>query len=443
MTRQKVKNTNPPPEENSFSESKPEAEKKPATSGLGFLVEASKVLNSSLDYEVTLKSLSHVAVPGLADWCTIDIVEENGKMHCLGAAHTDPIREPLVQELSRRYWTEFAAPNHVATRVLKTGKSEARYEYAESAQSAQIYKPEHRELLRRLGVNSVMVVPLIARQQTIGVMMLVAARPGHYFVPADLEIAEELAHRAALAIDNARLYREAQEAIKAREEFLSVAAHELKTPITGLKGYVQLLTRQLNKTGTLDPQRAKQALSMINQQSDKIIHLLAQLLDISRIESGRLVLETRPTELRRLIDEAVAVAQMNTAKHRLEVEAPAEIVALVDPMRFEQVIVNLLDNAIKYSPEGGQIRLEMTLPDLDTIHLTITDQGLGIPPEHRPHIFDRFYQAHQRNYLSGMGLGLYITRQIIELHGGSIEAEFPEEGGTRFIIRLPRGLSIL
>jgi signal transduction histidine kinase len=233
---------------------------------------------------------------------------------------------------------------------------------------------------------------------------------------------------------------EAQTAIENRDVFLSVAAHELKTPLTGLQGYTQLLMRQLTKTGTLDPQRVQQALNALNRQSDKLARLITQLLDITRFDAGKLKLELRPTNLKQLVEQVVVSAQTNAAKHKLVIEALPDIEVRLDPVRFEQVVANLLDNAIKYSPQGGLVKIDVNLLDNAMFCLSVTDQGIGIPLERRDQIFERFYQAHEQNYLSGMGLGLYITRQIVELHGGQIEVEFPPEGGTRFIVKLPRGL---
>ncbi len=227
------------------------------------------------------------------------------------------------------------------------------------------------------------------------------------------------------------------EAVQARDEFLSVAAHELKTPITSLRGFSQTLLRHLDKRGTIDPAVMRRALTVIDQQSVKLTTLVSQLLDLSRLEAGRLTLEREVTDIARLTGDVIATIQRTTNTHTLQLHAPPHLNAFIDPIRIEQVLVNLLDNAVKYSPEGGAIIAELTMPDAQTLCLSVTDHGLGIAPEKRQHIFERFYQAHQDGYRGGMGLGLYISRQIIELHNGQISAEFPPEGGTRIIVRLP------
>ena len=234
---------------------------------------------------------------------------------------------------------------------------------------------------------------------------------------------------------------EAEAAVRSRDEFLSVEAHELRTPVTSLRGFAQTLTRQADHTGSLAPERMLHALSHIDVQSRKLTNLVNQLLDISRIEAGRLTLERTPTNLYKLVRDVIDQAQANTQKHSITLHSKSHVQANVDPLRIEQVITNLVDNAIKYSPDGT-IAVTITQEDSDLIQITVTDQGIGIPLERRERLFERFYQAHTDGYAnsSGMGLGLYISRQIVELHGGTIEAEFPAEGGTRFVINLPIGL---
>ena len=244
-----------------------------------------------------------------------------------------------------------------------------------------------------------------------------------------------------MAVDNARLYREAQEAIRARDEFLSVAAHELKTPITSMRLSAQSLLRRLDKEGILDPQRVRQAMHLMDQQSDKLSRLIAQLLDIARIEAGRLTITREVTDLTRLVETVAATAQTRSTQHTLIVDTVPSVKGAVDPLRLEQVLINLIDNAFKYSPAGGRIEIGLSLPSPDLVRLTVRDWGTGIPPEKRAQIFNRFYQGDASHHAGGMGLGLYISRQIVELHGGQIEAEFPPDGGTCFVVSLPTGLA--
>ena len=243
---------------------------------------------------------------------------------------------------------------------------------------------------------------------------------------------------ATLVVENARLYRDAQAALRVRDEFLSVAAHELKTPVTAVRGYAQLLLRQGAQGDVPEPARLRQALQVMDRQSDRLARLVGHLLDVSRLEAGRLVLEPQLTDVARLVEEVAGDARARTTTHTFRVAAPGPVLAMVDPLRLEQVLTNLVDNAIKYSPRGGPIDLELSTPDPNTLHLAVRDHGVGIPAESRPRIFERFYQVDPvRQHSSGMGLGLYITRQIVELHGGRIEVQAPPDGGTRVLVRLP------
>ena len=249
--------------------------------------------------------------------------------------------------------------------------------------------------------------------------------------------------KADLSADNERLRAEIAERRRAealRDEFLSIAAHELKTPLTSLRGFAQLLMRQLDRDEGLDPVRLRQGLSAIDQQSAKLARLVNQLLDVSRIDAGRLDLDRKVADVVGVVEDVVATARVNTFRHEFTVRAPSGALALVDPLRLEQVVRNLVDNAIRYSPDGGPITIEVEKSrEAGVVTIAVSDRGLGIPPEHQGRIFDRFHQAHPERGMGGMGLGLYISRQIVELHGGRIEAEYPEQGGTRMVVTLPIG----
>jgi signal transduction histidine kinase len=244
---------------------------------------------------------------------------------------------------------------------------------------------------------------------------------------------------AELSEANDRLQREVAERKRAeegRDEFLSVAAHELKTPMTSLRGFAQLLLEPLERGERPDAERLEHALRAIDRQTEKLAGLVSQLLDISRLDAGRLVLERQPTDVAAIVQSVAQTARARTRRHAIEVRGPERLGAEVDPLRLEQVLTNLVENAIRYSPAGGPIEVELGAEEL-LLRVVVADHGLGVPVEHRDRIFDRFYQAHAAQHLGGMGLGLYISRQIVELHGGRIEAEFPPEGGTRVRLELP------
>lgn len=226
-------------------------------------------------------------------------------------------------------------------------------------------------------------------------------------------------------------------ALQVRDEFLSVAAHELKTPITGLRAMAQIIARKLQKLDMPVPLWLSDGMRTIDQQAERLTLLIGKLFDVSRLDQGKLEAERTEIDLVELAVRLVAAFSGRTKKHTIILDADPELIAEVDPIGIEQVLSNLLDNAIKYSPEGGQINVEVTRLDDGFACLSVRDRGIGIAPEKRAAIFKRFYQAHTEDHRSGLGLGLYISRQIVELHGGEIAAEFPEDGGTRFIIKLP------
>ena len=242
--------------------------------------------------------------------------------------------------------------------------------------------------------------------------------------------------RVALAAEQAAR-QEAEMALRQRHEFLSIAAHELKTPLTTLSAHAQMSLRQLQRHGHLERERVEQALMTITGQAGKLSRLLNQLLDITRIEDGKLPLERQPTDLASIVEQVVASAHLRGDHHAVTVNRPETLLAHVDPIRLEQVLTNLLDNAMKYSPDGGAIEVALRLVGQREVEISVRDHGLGIPVEKRDQIFERFYQAHDSGHRSGLGLGLYISRQIVELHGGQIRAEFPPNGGSCFIVRLP------
>jgi len=230
---------------------------------------------------------------------------------------------------------------------------------------------------------------------------------------------------------------ELEAALQVRDEFLSVAAHELKTPVTGLRATAQVLARKLQRGELEAPAWLSDGLRTIDQQSDRLARLIGQVLDVSRLDRDALALDRTPTDLAGVAERLVAAFRARASKHEFVLAADQPLVAEVDPVGIEQVLSNLLDNAVKYSPNGGRIDVEVGRVGAEQALLAVRDRGIGIPPEKREAIFARFYQAHVEDHRSGLGLGLYISRQIVTQHGGDIAVEFPPDGGTRFVVTLP------
>jgi signal transduction histidine kinase len=293
------------------------------------------------------------------------------------------------------------------------------------------------ELYLQLGVWSALSTPILdAHGEVLGFFELHNKTTGPEFTPADREKLVAASHVASVAIQNARLYREAQEAVRQRDEFLAIASHELRTPLTTVRAHAQLMLRRLGRDGSVDLVAVERAFGAISQQTGKLTRLVEQLLDVSRLEAGKVTLACQVTDLGELV-ERVASAVAVRARQSIEVHAPTGLRSRVDPLRLDQMLTNLLDNAAKFGPEDEPIEIELTERPDGQLQIAVRDHGTGIPEEMRDRVFERFFQAHPEGYRSGMGLGLYISRQIVELHGGQIEAEFPPDGGTRFVVRLP------
>lgn len=242
----------------------------------------------------------------------------------------------------------------------------------------------------------------------------------------------------ALAAAELELRRAEARKIAERDEFIAVAAHELKTPITSLRLAVQLLRREAEGGKTPDGTKLRDSLRTIESQSQRLGRLVTELLETVRLRAGRMELDSRQTDVVDLVAKAVRDAQATTSRHKIVLTAPASLRARVDALRFVQVVSNLLDNAIKFSPSGGSIDVELSSAKRGrSPQLVVRDHGVGIPLDDRPHVFERFYQSQSGDQRAGLGLGLYVSRQIVELHGGRIEAEFPDDGGTRMVVSLP------
>lgn len=241
----------------------------------------------------------------------------------------------------------------------------------------------------------------------------------------------------ALAAAQRELRRAEAREVTERDAFIAVAAHELKTPITSLRLSTELLKRNVARGMAPADPALSDALVTVEQQALRLGRLVNELLNSARLRSGQLVLEPAETEVVEVARRAVTAARGTTARHEIVLTAPARLEAVLDPLRLEQVVGNLLDNAIKFSPQGGRIDVEVTRDELGGLRLTVSDYGVGVLPENRDEIFDRFYQANTTDQRAGLGLGLFVSRQIVELHGGRIVAEFPESGGTKMIVSIP------
>ena len=419
------------------AEQRARAEAEHSEQRLAFLAEASSVLASSLDYQHTLQAVVQLVAPRLADWCLLDIREGDGYQR-LAVLHSDPSRRREAERLSQ-YPPDLNAPGG-SGKVLRTGQPEFYAELSdEAAMAAARNDPELLALLRQMGFASYVIVPLIARDRTLGALSLVAGEARRRYGPADLALAAELARRAAIAIDNARLYREAQDAIREREAFVATASHELRTPLTTVKVYTSLLASHLAQTDW-EHERIMRFSRQLQEQVARLEALVVDLLDAARVQQGRLELRLAPMDLRQLAGQALARFEENpdrTHAHTLVLDAPEPVRGLWDASRLDQVITNLISNALKYSPDGGEVRLRVRYVDHQA-ELAVSDQGIGVTKEEQGRLFRPFGRGETaRRGISGVGLGLYISAQIVGLHGGTLTLRSEPGVGSVFTVSLP------
>lgn len=404
-----------------------------------FILEASTVLSATLDFEATLRWLVQLIVPRLADWCAIDMLERDGSIRRLEVVHSDPEKIVWAKEFQRRFPIDPNAPTGVAN-VLRTGRSLLIPHITDEIVTASVPNPEQRKVVQMLGLRSSMLVPLIVAGQAIGVLSFFAAESGRNFDEQDLALAEDVAYRAALAVENARLYREAQQAIQARDDFLSVASHELKTPLTSLQLQAQSLLRTADKgaLATMSPERLINKIQLIDQQAMRLTRLANDLLDVARLRSGRIDLQWEHVRISDVLHDVVArfEEQLAQAHYVLTVSTEPQLTAYSDRSRLDQVLTNLLSNAIKYGL-GKPIEIRAAAND-DVIKLSVRDHGIGIAAEHHTRIFVRFERAVSSHNYGGLGLGLYIVREIVESLGGSIHLTSEVGVGSTFTVVIPR-----
>ncbi len=400
------------------------------------LAEASVLLVSSLDYEPMLTQLTRLVVPRLADWCAIHILED-GVVRRLAFTHNDPTKQALVGERPARYPLD-PSVRHIVSHVLRSGEPELYSDVPDTLLNEAARDEEHLQTLRTLVFRSYICLPMVARGNTLGTITLAIADSGRRYGQAELAFGEDLASRAAIALDNARLYHDAQAAVHARDQFLSIASHELKTPLTSLMGYVDLMQRRAARAGD-QTERDQRAMRVVGEQAARLNKLVGALLDLSRIETGQLSIERGLVDLNALAHRLVEETKPTTDRHTIAFSGSEQpIMLLGDELRLEQVLQNLIQNAIKYSPGGGIVTVQIERQG-DNASVRVSDKGIGIPAAALPQLFRRFYRAPNADsqHISGMGIGLYVVKEIVELHGGTVEVDSHELQGSTFIIRLP------
>jgi signal transduction histidine kinase len=349
----------------------------------------------------------------------VHLVDEDGTTFVDVVAQGNPPSDPLWSRLSERAVEAFDLCG-----VVETNRA--------SLVSSGEGDPAATGDLVELGLGSRMCVPLRRRDTVIGVISLVSTTPDRTYSSADVAFAEEVAIRVAMAVENAQLYRRAQKAIRIREDFVSIASHELKTPLTPLKLQLASLQRRLPE----DRKVLLDRLAVADRQVDKIEELVSQLLDVSKIAAGRFDLQPQWVDLKRVAERVVERFATNPTGSSFIVQGAAR--ALLDPFRMEQVVTNLVSNAVKYG-EGKPIEVELSVED-DRARIVVRDHGIGIGPREQARIFERFERAVSPSEYGGFGLGLWIARQVVEASGGKISVASELGKGAEFTVVLPRGV---
>jgi signal transduction histidine kinase len=404
-----------------------------------FLAEATAVLSSSLDYERTLAALARLCVSEIADWALVYIVDDDGQIHRLEVAHRDPAKVELVGEL--RDLPIEPGGSHPVIGVLESGRPLLVRDVDTDRLAEVAQAPRHLELLLELGARSFMLVPLIARGRSLGAIGLVCTRADSQFDGQDLALAENLASRAALAVDNARLYGEAQEATRTKTDLLTVISHDLRTPLNSIIGYAELLLM-----GVPEPlsESTRERVERMRAGAQHLLHLINQLLALSRLDAGRE--EVRPEELdvADLVREVAVVVEPLALERSLGfvIDLPDRPLTLrTDAGKLRQVLVNLAANAIKFT-ERGEVRVQVEASASGGATIHVADTGPGIAEEHRERIFEPFWQVDgaQRGNQGGTGLGLSVVSRLVELLGGRISVESRLGEGSTFTVALPAAI---
>ncbi len=402
---------------------------------LHFLLESSTVLASSLDYAATLSALARLCVAKIADWVVVYGVDDRGDVRRLDLAHRDPAKARLVAELKPSSIDEHSKP---VVDVLKTGRSVLVKTVGDEVLQALTQNVRHQELVRELGATSFMIVPIVARDRSLGAIALVSADPQKHFDEQDLALAEDIAARAALAVANAQLYDEARKANKLKSDFLAVLSHDLRTPLTGIIGYVDLM-----EMGVPDPlpDATRQRLQRVRTAATHLLYLLNELLGFARLDAGREELRLGETDLCEIARQAAAVAEPLALERRLRLvlDLPDHPVVLrTDGDKVRQVLLNLVGNAVKYTHEGD-VSVELRSLDNQRAVMRVRDTGIGVSEQHLQQIFEPFWQVNAtvRTAEGGTGLGLSVVRRLVELLGGEVSVDSQVGKGSTFTVFLP------
>jgi signal transduction histidine kinase/PAS domain-containing protein len=410
-------------------------QEKRAVEELRFLADASSALHSSLDIRSTLRELARLAVPRFADWCAVDVLEPDGRLHRQETAHSDAGLQRRIEGVLRRRGRLDAA-SHPFAGVLRQGEPVLIPELTDEILRGFAADEEHLELLRSLGLRSAMVVPMPGRDRQLGLITFVTAESRWRYGERDLELAEEVGRRAGSAIENAELYEAASEANRAKTDFLAVMSHELRTPLAAIMGYAELLQIGIP---VVIPDAALRQVERIDAAARHQLQLVEEILTFSRLSAGEEIVTAVEVDLADLVREAAAF--IRPAAEQKELALELELSDSLRPIRTDhaklrQVLINLLFNAVQFTGEGGiSVSLEQGEGE---VRIAVRDTGIGIAPEHQRRIFDAFWQVRQSSTreVGGSGLGLTVAQRMAQILGGEILVQSVPGEGSTFTVRL-------
>ena len=401
-----------------------------------FIAEATLLLTSSLDHERTLRTLAHLAVPYLADCCAFDVLDQDGTLARVAVAHVLPEKALLMQDLREKY-EDADSPTSPQRVIRSRAVSFIRDVTDETIVASSRGDDARLEKIRALGLISYMCVPIVAHDQTLGALTLATSASGRQFDDEDLRIAQDVATRAALAIEVAQSYQQLQTANRLKDEFLATLSHELRTPLNAVLGYARML-----QTGAIATEKVPQALEVIDRNASTLAQMVEDVLDVSRIVLGKERLKVELTDVAAVVEDAIATVKPAVDAKGIRLKCTlghGTATVRGDHARLQQVVWNILSNAVKFTPQEGSIDVRV-VQTASHMQIVISDTGVGFSPSFRPYVFERFRQAESGpgRLHGGLGLGLSIARHIVEMHGGTIDADSAGEGkGATFTVWLP------